>query len=121
MQNTKYIHYTDFLSSIKMNLLSPKITNPLNVDNIKDIMRQTADWQLANPRTDISRIDWHYGAFYVGLEALYETVKEDRYLNEMINIGQEFNWKILDEIFHADKLTITDMYAWLYEIKKTRK
>ena len=121
MQNAEYFHYTDFLSSIKMNILSPKIANPLNVTDIKNIMRQTADWQLANPKTDISRIDWHYGAFYIGLEALYETVKEDRYLNEMINIGQEFDWKILDEIFHADKLTITDVYAWLYEIKKDPK
>src|SRR3990172_5026478 len=117
MQNTKYIHYTDYFASIKMNILSPRITNPLNVEDIKNIMHQTADWQLANPVTRESRLDWHYGAFYIGLEALYETVKEDRYLNEMINIGQEHEWGLLNHIFNADRLTIADVYAWLYEIK----
>ncbi|MGD8781918.1 MAG: glycoside hydrolase family 88 protein [Ignavibacteria bacterium] len=118
MQNTKYIHYTDYLTSIKMNVLSPGITDPFDLENIKNIMRQTADWQLANPFTKKSRIDWHWGAFYVGLESLYETTKENRYLNEMINIGQEFNWKLIDDIYHADRLTIADVFAWLYEIKK---
>jgi rhamnogalacturonyl hydrolase YesR len=117
MQNTKYIHYTDYFTSIKMNILSLQITNPLDVEDIKNIMRQTADWQLANPIRD-TKLDWHYGAFYIGLEALYETVKEDRYLNEMINVGQDNDWGIMDHIFNADRLTIADVYAWLFEIKK---
>ncbi|MFZ1292432.1 MAG: glycoside hydrolase family 88 protein [Melioribacteraceae bacterium] len=117
MQNTNYIHYTNYFTSIKMNIVSPKITNPLKIENVKNIMRQSADWQLANPIKQ-SKIDWHYGAFYVGLEALYESLNEDRYLNEMINIGQEFKWKTMDDVFHADRLTITDVYSWLYEIKK---
>lgn len=117
MQNTRYVHYTDYFASIKMNICSPKITNPLKIDDIKNLMRQTADWQLANPINE-SKLDWHYGAFYIGMEALYETVKEDRYLNEMINVGQKHRWRILNHIFNADRLTIVDVYAWLYEIKK---
>jgi rhamnogalacturonyl hydrolase YesR len=117
MQNTKYIHYTDYFTSIKMEIVSPKITDPFNTKDIKNMMRQTADWQLANPIRD-SKLDWHYGAFYIGLEALYETVKEDRYLNEMINVGQDNDWGIMNHIFNADRLTITDVYSWLYEIKK---
>jgi len=116
MQNTKYIHYTDYFSSIKMNVLSPKIEDPLNVQDIKNIMRQTTDWQIANPIRE-SKLDWHYGAFYIGMEALYETVKEDRYLNEMINVGQDHDWGILNHIFNADRLTIADVYTWLYEIE----
>ena len=116
MQNTKYIHYTDYFTSIKMNILSPEIVDRLDIEDIKSIMRQTADWQLANPIKE-SRLDWHYGAFYVGFEALYETVNEDRYLNEMMNIGQQYDWGILNHIFNADRLTIADVYAWLYEQK----
>ena len=118
MQSTKYNNPGDYLTSIKMNLLSPEIQDPFDIKSIKNIMRQTADWQLANPYTEESRIDWHWGAFYIGLEALYETTKEERYLNEMVNVGQEFNWKLIDDIFHADRLTIADVYAWLYEMKK---
>lgn len=118
MQNTRYIHYKDYFSSIKMNILSPEIKDPLNIEDVKSIMRQTADWQIANPISSVSKLNWHYGAFYIGLEALYETVKEDRYLNEIMNIGQQHDWKILEHIFNADRLTIADVYAWLYEIKK---
>ncbi|MGD8777901.1 MAG: glycoside hydrolase family 88 protein [Ignavibacteria bacterium] len=117
MQNTHYAHYTDYFASIKTNLLSMQIADPLDVEGIRNLMRQTADWQLANPIKE-SFLDWHYGAFYIGMEALYETVKEDRYLNEMINVGQDHNWKVLNHIFNADRLTIADVYTWLYEIKK---
>lgn len=120
MQNTNYIHYTNYFASIKMNVLSPEITDPLTVENIKNIMRQTADWQLANPIRE-SRLDWHYGAFYIGLKALYEAVKEDRYLNEMINIGQGHDWRILNHIFNADRLTIADVYTWLYKLKNDQE
>jgi rhamnogalacturonyl hydrolase YesR len=118
LQNTNYIHYTNYAASIKMSIQSPKINNPFDPNDIKNIMRQAADWQLANPFTKSSRIDWHWAAFYIGLEALYETTKGDRYLNEMINVGQSFNWKLLPDIYHADRLAIADVYRWLYEIKK---
>lgn len=118
IQNTKYIHYANYLSSIKMNVKSPIEEDAFDVDNIKNIMRQTADWQLANPFTKKNRIDWHWGAFYIGLEALYETTSDERYLNEMINIGQSFEWKLIDDIYHADRIAIADVYGWLYENKK---
>ena len=117
MQNTRYIHYTDYHSSLKMNIISPVTDDVYDATNIKNIMRQTADWQLANPFTKVSRLEWHWGAFYIGLDALYETTREDRYLNEMINLGDHFNWKLIDDIYHADRIAIADVYAWLYGIK----
>ena len=73
-------------------------------EDILNIMHQTADWQLANPWRKNSQLDWHWGAFYTGLRALYEVTGEDRYKNEMINIGQSSNWKPIDDIFHADRV-----------------
>ncbi|MCF8378118.1 MAG: glycoside hydrolase family 88 protein [Bacteroidales bacterium] len=105
-------------SSIKINMASPLIQNPLSKEDILNIMHQTADWQLANPWRKSSRLDWHWGAFYTGLRALYEVTGEDRYKNEMINIGQSNNWKPMDDIFHADRLTIADNWIWLYSLEK---
>lgn len=128
MQNSRYRHYANkanaqnfadrFQSSIKMNILSPEIQNPLAGKSILDIMHQTADWQLAHPRYDIDPRDWHYGAFYIGLRALYEITGENRYKNELVNIGQWYNWQPMDEILHADKLSIVDTWTWLYEQEK---
>ena len=123
MQNTRYPYFAylrnadfrgRFHSSIKMGLQSPTIDNPVNKENIINIMRQTADWQLANPRYKINETDWHYGAFYTGLRALSEVTGENRYINQLLNIGEAADWQPMDAVFHADRLTVIDNWAWLY-------
>lgn len=133
LQNSRYIHYAygsmakkelkmsfkdRFHSSVKLDIPSPQIYDPLKDVDILNIMHQTADWQLANPWRKNSRLDWHWGAFYTGLRALYEVSGEDRYKNEMINIGQSNHWKPMDDIFHADRLVIADNWIWLYSLDK---
>lgn len=105
-----------FHSSIKMGILSSPVTNTLSKEGILDIMHRTADWQLANPFYRASELDWHYGALYTGLRALSEMTGENRYINEMYNVGQATEWEIMDDIFHADRLTIIDNWIWLYTI-----
>ncbi|MFY0599466.1 MAG: glycoside hydrolase family 88 protein [Cyclobacteriaceae bacterium] len=132
MQNTNYYYFAylpgwgdlkkmtfkdRYLTSIKSNILSPAIDNPLTQDGIKNIMRQTADWQLANPRK-IHPVNWENGALYTGIRALYELTEDQRYKDELINIGQAQKWKPMNDIFHADRLTIIDNWAWLYEQEK---
>lgn len=110
-------------TAIKLDVISPVITDPLNPRQITDIMRQVADWQLANPRFDtlmLTATNWHYGAFYIGLRALYELTEENRYQAEMINIGQAYNWQLMDDIFHADRLAVVDNWAWLSGLEKDR-
>jgi rhamnogalacturonyl hydrolase YesR len=132
LQNTNYLHFangtaleklggkfeTRFHSSVKMNLLLPEIVAPLKQYEIVNIMRRAADWQLANPYYGISRTDWHYGALYTGIRAFYELTGEARYKNELLNVGQSNNWKPMDDIFHADRLTVMDNWAWLYSLDK---
>ena len=113
------LHWADrFQSSIKFNLQSPSIDSPLDPSQMIDIMRQTADWQFANPY-DLKRLsDWHWGTCYVGLQMYYEITKEERYKQEMINIGNGENWKINDKILYADMLTVISNWAWLYGLEK---
>ena len=129
MQNTQYYYFAyagwlkkqmeggfknRFFTSIKMGRLAPVTDNPLRQKDIKNVMRRAADWQLANPRLEISPLDWHYGALYTGIRALYELTGEERYLNELFNVGQAHNWRPLDDFFNADRLTVIDNWAWLY-------
>jgi rhamnogalacturonyl hydrolase YesR len=133
MQNTRYIHfhathvtqwYDRFHSSIKMDVPSPRVNNPLSSEGITNLMVRVADWQLANPtrqdqwKRTIHLLDWHYAAFFVGLMDLYDLTGADRYRREMYNIGQHYQWKTLDEILHADRIAIIDMFVRLYEIHK---
>jgi len=129
MQNTIYAHshatlFTKwelrFHSSIKMDVTLPTVSNVLTKDGIEKLMRRVADWQLANPKRkqdkqDIHILDWHYAAFFIGLMDLYELTADERYIREMYNIGKRHDWKILDDIMHADRVAIIDMYERLYE------
>ncbi len=133
IQNTQYLHYaypgmlkrnydlpfeSRFKTAIKMGIPSPKVADPLSSDGITDLMIRAADWQLANPLPGMDfekkQLDWLYGAFYTGLMRLYQTTGDIRYANEMINVGDRVEWELLDDIFHADRLTIADVWADLY-------
>ncbi|RPI46498.1 MAG: hypothetical protein EHM46_00490, partial [Bacteroidetes bacterium] len=133
IQNTNYLHYAypgllwnryragfedRFMSSIKMNLSAQPSNDPFTREGILELMHRVADWQLANPLPHGSyrrnQLDWLYGAFYTGLMRLYQVTGEERYADEMINVGEQTLWQPLDDIFHADRLTITDVWADLF-------
>ncbi len=118
MQNTHYEKYWDkYLSSIKCNLPSPTMTNSLDSNQIVAKMCQVADWQLAN-LDNSNKTDWLWGAYYVGLTELYKITNDNRYLYELTNVGEAAKWQPMSDIFYADRLTITDVWASLYEITK---
>ncbi|MEB8344736.1 glycoside hydrolase family 88 protein [Flavobacteriaceae bacterium KMM 6898] len=129
MQNTKYITYSHaswtklsfeerFHSSIKMDIKSPIITNPLEPKQITNIMRQTADWQFANPYNPKRILEWHWATYFIGLQSLYDITKEDRYKQEMINVGKQANWQLDSKILYADNVAIGANWAWLYDLDK---
>ncbi len=111
----KDLHWADrFQTAIKLGVQSPEITNVFDPLQIKQIMRQTTDWQFANPY-DLRRLtDWHWSTFLVGLEALYDLTGEDRDKQEMINIGYGADWKPSPKILYVDMITIISNWAWLY-------
>lgn len=134
MQNTRYIHYAypgmlkrkynrpfqdRYHSSIKTSMLSPEVVDPLSLEGVYDLMRRVADWQLANPlkgrNFKRNQLDWLYGAFYTGLMRFYQLSSAEHYADEMINIGDQLDWELLHDIFHADRLVIADVWADLYE------
>ncbi len=90
-------------------------TKSNSYEGILEQMHRVADWQLANPYTERQKNDWQWGAFYTGLMAAYEASGEDRFLEEMLSVGQEYDWEMREDVLHADRLLIADMYAYLYE------
>lgn len=66
-------------------------------------------------------LNWHYGVYFSGVRALYEVTGDNRYKDELMNIGQSNNWQQMDEIYNADRLTVVDTWAWLYIMEKDPK
>ncbi len=81
---------------------------------ILEVMHRTARWQLEHPYPQRSPLDWLDGAFYTGLWALYEKTEESRYANELLALGQRSHWKTLNDVYHADRLTIAQVFADMY-------
>ncbi|MFR9496281.1 MAG: glycoside hydrolase family 88 protein, partial [Rikenellaceae bacterium] len=99
----------------KVNLSQPTITDVTDKEQIKELMAMVSDWQLTFSFTDKTKLDWHWGAFYEGLIEAYKVTGDKRYFEEMMNIGEYYDWGLEEDILHADRLLICDIYAYLYE------
>ncbi len=92
----------------------------LSADEIKSLMKKTADWQINNPG-NYDPLNWHYGAFYIGLMEMYKTTGGKKYFKQMYDFGEEVKWGTMNDIYHADRLTVSQMYFELYKIKPKEK
>lgn len=109
------------LSSVKMNIFQQKVKDPFSPKEIRIMMEKVADWQLGRSYIDKQKNDWHWGAFYMGLIAAYKATGAQRYWNEMMNVGQYFNWGLLPDFLHADRLLACDLYSFLYDTSKEKQ
>lgn len=85
----------------------------LNPSNIKKEMQKTADWQFLHP-LNYNRLDWEYGVFYAGVWALYQTTGQEKYKDSIQQVGEKNHWKLMNDIYHADRLAIAQSFADLY-------
>ncbi len=86
---------------------------------IKKAMITAAIWQLANPKHEL--YDWTNGAFYAGVSAAYQTTKNKKLLNAMIEMGEKNQWKPGPRLQHADDHAICQTYIDVFRIKKDQK
>jgi len=102
---------TSFSKNPKDKVFKPK--------EIKKAMTTAATWQLANPKHKLW--DWTNGAFYAGISAAYQTTKDKKLLNAMIEMGNKNEWKPGPRLEHADDHAICQTYIDVYRIKKDQK
>lgn len=86
-------------------------------ENIITSLENVADWQLDNP-TERTWNWWNYGPFYGGVIALYRSGGNEKYLDAMMDLGKEVQWKTRPQPYNANVLCIAQSFLELYEIKK---
>ncbi len=119
-QQTNKDNYTNHPTSIKVNIQQPVAEDLLSEEGVATMMHKVADWQIGTPYLVKNKNDWHWCAFYRGLMAAHQATGDSRYLDELMNVGQSYDWSILPDFFHADRLLICDIYAYLYEVDGKR-
>jgi unsaturated rhamnogalacturonyl hydrolase len=80
---------------------------------IEAAMRKVGDWELDRSRPYFSQ-DWTFAALYAGFMAAAKTLPEPRYEEAMMQVGNNFEWKLGPRLSHADDQAIGQTYLELY-------
>lgn len=87
---------------------------------IKSIMKQVADWQIANPNKGAEHddLDWTHAALYMGMLDWAElTEKEDgddSYYQWLLRIGRRNHFQVGKWMYHADFIAVGQPFIDLY-------
>ncbi|HVU36767.1 MAG TPA: glycoside hydrolase family 88 protein [Opitutales bacterium] len=106
---------TQTSATTNLNALPP-IADKSSPAGIVELMRRAANWQLANPTTD-DRKSWIYAAFYDGVMALGRINGNGKYLEDMLQQGEDNRWQLGPRNYHADDHAVAQMYLEMYELK----
>lgn len=100
-------------------------------DEVKNIMRRVADWQLEHfeyqsakgsqwPNSH-TKWAWTNATMYLGLERCATLTDDGKYWDFLYAIGENNRWKTGPDIYFADDICITQAYCQLYEKYKDMK
>jgi len=98
--------------------LEPALASAPTSEAVLAIMERVADWALAHPSlanpSKRRPTDWTMGALYTGMMALTTLSTDHTYLDAMIRVGEENDWKLGPRKYHADDHCVGQTYVELY-------
>ncbi|WP_200979921.1 glycoside hydrolase family 105 protein [Echinicola sp. 20G] len=93
----------------KENVFQPEV--------IIDRLEKAATWQSHNP-APFGELEWHWAPYYMGLTDLYEITEDENYLQTILDVGIQNNWKIGPRKYHADDHAVGLSYIKIYQLTK---
>lgn len=120
-----YTHYTEYLTSLRINRPDdspppPALSDAIEPEAVLNVMRRVGDWQLDHP-SRLRLDDWVPAVGYTGMMALADTSGDAKYYNAMRAIGEANDWKCGPKKYFADDYCIGQTYAELYLKEKDPK
>ena len=89
--------------------------DPMSAAAIRGVMTRAADWQLEHPQHAPDH--WANAVFYAGLMAAARATGNERYVHELVEIGERLEWRPGSSYRHADHHAIAQTYLEIYEIR----
>ena len=93
---------------------------PCSKKEVKEKMKQVADWQISNPNTTHEHhdLDWTNGALYVCIvdwaKLAEEEYNDSTYYQWLYKIGRRNCWQPHQRLYHADDITVSQSFIDLY-------
>ncbi|MCP4977838.1 MAG: glycoside hydrolase family 88 protein [Maribacter sp.] len=116
------------LAFLVFGVVSTSYGQKINPIEVKKVMKQVADWQIAHYSDLYSGrekphhpLDWTNGALYVGMVKWAAMADDDSYYYWLKDIGEKHDWKLHYRKYHADDHTVGQMYIELYRKFKDEK
>lgn len=90
-------------------------------EEVKQVMKRVADWQIAHFKECYSGrekphhpLDWTNAALYVGMVKWAAMANDESYYNWLKDIGTDKEWVLHRRKYHADDHAVGQMYIELY-------
>jgi rhamnogalacturonyl hydrolase YesR len=119
MHINHYEHYTNYSAAIKGNKAAEKYSPEANSEDIMKVMQAVADWQIDNfGSVPHQELDWTNGALYAGMMELAGISPDAKYTDWLYKLGKKNSWQPGKRMYHADDLTVCQMYLEMYRRKQ---
>ena len=91
--------------------------NKESINEVVELIDKVINWQ--NQQSDhikkYTLINWQFATKYIGMMKAFKTTGNIAYLNYLKKIGENHKWQTLPDMYHADKIAISQVYIDLYK------
>ena len=116
-----YSHYTAYKTAIKNNQLADRFDSAITTQNIKEVMKAVAQWQINHFNlVPHHPLDWTNGALYAGMMEWAKIDDGAAALEFLQQIGRRYGWQPHKKMYHADDLVVAQMYLEMYQKYQNR-
>ena len=88
-----------------------------SINEVVELIDKVIIWQ--NQQSDhiqkYTLINWQFATKYIGMMKVFKTTGNIAYLSYLKNIGENHKWQTLPDMYHADKIAISQVYIDLYK------
>ncbi len=125
MQNDYYQYYTDYKSSLNIDIKKSKPSIALTKESVYNAMERVAYWQINEPLVHKPG-DWTAGALFAGMVEWAKIAKDSTYFNYLKQKGDEIAWaQLIDpnpyRKYHGDDYATGQMFVEMYRIFEDKK
>ena len=97
----------------------PLVAQPLNTleKQVIELIDKVIGWQ--SQQTDhvekFTLTNWQFATYYIGMMKAYKTTGNKSYQEFLIKISENHHWETSPDMYHADKIAISQVYLDLYQ------
>ena len=91
--------------------------NKGSINEVVELIDKVINWQ--NQQTDhikkYTLTNWQFATNYIGMMKAFKTTENIAYQNYLKKIGEDHKWQTIPDMYHADKIAISQVYLDLYK------